>query len=69
MSPRMMPRMTAEAPLMPPSQLLSEFVMAARGRPRTTYMSPPANRDPASGMMTTGMRPRSHRGGLRRVNP
>lgn len=60
--------MTAEAPLMPPSQLLRAFVKAASGRPSTTYINPPATRDPTSGMMTTGMRPRSQRGGLRRVN-
>jgi hypothetical protein len=58
----MMPRTTAEAPDMPESQVFSPTVMAAIGPPRNRNMAPEAMMEASSGMMTTGIRPRSQRG-------
>ncbi len=47
---------------MPLSQLVRPEVMAASGRPSRKNISRPTISDAHSGMITTGINPRSHRG-------
>ena len=58
----MIPRTTADAPVMPDSQPLRAVVSPAMGPPRTRNMRPEATMEASSGMITTGIRPRSHLG-------
>ena len=53
--------MTAEVPDMPDSQFCRPSVRARSGDPNTIN-APPATSEAMSGMMTTGMSPRSQRG-------
>ena len=59
-----MPSRITEVPVMPLSQLVRPEVMAASGRPSSMNISRPTTSDAHSGMMTTGISPRSHRGTL-----
>ena len=59
--------MMTELPDMPPSQLVRPDVIAASGRPSSRNISRPTTNDATSGMMTTGIRPRSHRGASMRL--
>ena len=54
--------MMTELPDMPPSQLVRPDVIAASGRPSSRNINRPTASEANSGMMTTGIRPRSHRG-------
>ena len=54
--------MMIDAPVSPLSQSVSPLVMAASGLPRTRNISPPTIKVANSGMMTTGMSPRSRAG-------
>ena len=62
MVPRMSPRMTAAVPVIELSQESRPLVRALIGPPRTMNISPEETREATSGMMTTGMSPRSHLG-------
>ena len=61
----MTPSRITELPVMPLSQLVRPVVMAASGRPRSMNISRPTTSDAPSGMITTGINPRSHRGTLK----
>ena len=52
---------------MPLSQLVRPEVMAASGRPSSMNINRPTTSDAHSGMITTGINPRSHRGTLIRL--
>ena len=54
---------------MPLSQLVRPEVMAASGRPSRKNISRPTISDAHSGMITTGINPRSHRGDLDSADP
>ena len=58
----MTPRMMTEVPDMPLSQLVRPEVIAASGRPSSRNISRPTTSDATSGMITTGIKPRSQRG-------
>ncbi len=62
MTPRMMPRTMADVPVRPERNPLRPRVRAAIGPPSTMTMRPEATIEASSGMITTGMRPRSQRG-------
>src|SRR6478735_4506527 len=64
--PRITPRAMAPAPVSPESQAFRPLVMATIGPPRIRNISPEATREASSGMMTTGIRPRSQRATCRR---
>ena len=53
----------------PLSQLVSPEVIAASGRPSSRNISRPTTSEANSGMITTGIRPRSHCGTLTRADP
>ena len=52
---------------MPPSQLVRPEVMAANGRPSNMNIRRPTTREANSGMITTGIKPLSHRGAAIRL--
>ena len=52
--------MIAEVPDIPLSQFVRLEVIAASGRPSSRNISRPTTSDANSGMMTTGIKPRSH---------
>ena len=54
---------------MPLSQLVRPEVIAASGRPSSMNINRPTTSDANSGMITTGIRPRSHRGTLSSADP
>ena len=67
MSPRMTPTMTIpEVPARSVSHVFSHSMSVAIGRPRNRISRPEAMIEPMSGMITTGIRPRSQRGAGRR---
>ena len=69
MSPRMIPRNTAEPPPdMEVSPFCSAVMREARGRPSSMYITAPTASVVPSGMMTTGISPRSQAGTLSPVS-
>ncbi len=58
----MTPSRITELPDSPLSQWVRPEVMAASGRPRSRNISRPTTSEANSGMTTTGIRPRNHRG-------
>ena len=62
MRPRITPRPIAAVPVRPDSQELRPVVIAAMGPPSSRNIRPEAMIEASSGMMTTGMRLRSHLG-------
>ncbi len=65
----MTPSRITELPVRPLSQLVRPVVIAASGRPSSRNISRPTTSDATSGMITTGIRPRSHRGTLKLADP
>ena len=63
----MTPSRIAEVPDMPPSQLVRLDVIAASGRPSSRNINRPTTSEANSGMITTGISPRSHCGTLIRL--
>ena len=64
-----MPSRITEVPVMPLSQLVRPDVMAASGRPSSMNISRPTTSEATSGMITTGIKPLSHRGHVDAADP